>query len=170
MRGSGKTIALGLAIGLGAMWTFVIPAAGAVDAGGSEDNGIVLARHEENPPSTGPQSEDPRAMTQAEWQALAQKVTVSLHWIGIQMGVEPQVRAVYVPALTQEYLQAFQLALGQGATTQQADILASQYIFARIRQLAGPGASSGQGGDGCVYSRGGSFCAGSDGFRSFSFR
>jgi len=109
-------------------------------------------------------------MTQGEWQALFQKVAINLDWIGIQMGVLPEVRAVYVPALTQEYLQAFQLSLMQGATKPQADILASQNTFARIRQLAPPsGAAPGiQGRDDCVYSRGGSFCSGTDGFRSFS--
>lgn len=134
---------------------------------------IVLAMMSLGPLVTAGQSwrhEDPRTMTQAEWQALAQNATTTLNWIGTQMGMPPQVRAVYVPALTQEYLQAFQMSLMQGATKQQADIWASQYTYARIQQLRAQSGGGGQGGDGCVYSRGGSFCAGSDGFRSFSFR
>ncbi len=133
---------------------------------------FALARHEEGEEKVSPKEEDPRTMTEGEWEALAQKVGTNLEWIGIQMGVQPEVRAIYVPALTQEYLQAFQLSLLQGATKQQADILASQYIFARIRQLAAQSSSApgGQAEEGWVYSPGGSFCEVSDGIRSYTFR
>lgn len=116
------------------------------------------------------QREDPRTMTEREWQELTQKAAMTLRWIGLQMGANPQELAIFVPVLTQEYLQAFQLSLQQGATKQQADILASQYIFARVRQLTAQSGGGAQGGDGCVYSRGGTFCSGSDGFRDFSFK
>jgi len=88
-----------------------------------------------------------QTMTQAEWQALAQQVATTLDRLGIQMGAPPQTRAVYVPALTQEYLRVFQRLLMQGATKQQADLLASQHIGALIQQLvAGAGSAPGSGG------------------------
>ena len=163
-------------VGLAVIWGPPLMATGQAWPGSGPSSLFVLAGHEDDddevrPKRRDPQMrEDPRTMTQGEWQTLFQKVAINLDWIGIQMGVPPEVRAVYVPALTQEHLQAFQLSLMQGATKPQTDILVSQYIFARIRQLApqsGP-APGIQGRDDCVYSRGGSFCAGTDGFRSFS--
>jgi len=157
-----RRIRIALVIGLALLWTNALSA---------EDQGWLVPAQLQQEHAEEP-SGDPRVMTENEWEALAQKVGMNLNWIGIQMGVSPQELAFYVPALTQEYLQAFQLSLTQGATKQQADILASQYIFARIRQLAAQSGSSlgSQGEEGCVYSRGGSFCAGTDGFRSFSFQ
>ena len=75
------------------------------------------------------------AMTQADLQALAYQVSANLHQAGAAMGVPPHVRAVYVPALTQEYLQVFQGAMMQGAMPQQADLIASQHIRNRVSQL-----------------------------------
>ena len=49
-------------------------------------------------------------------------------------GVPPS----YVPALTQEYLGAFQHALRQGATIPQADTVASQHLTAVIQQISTP--------------------------------
>jgi hypothetical protein len=60
---------------------------------------------------------------------------MSLHQLGMAMGVPSQTRAAYVPGLTQEYLQVFREWLVQGATVQQADIMASQYLYGRISQL-----------------------------------
>ena len=75
------------------------------------------------------------SMTQADLQALAYQVSVQLHQAGAAMGVPPHVRAVYVPALTQEYLQVFQNAMRQGAMPQQANLIASQHIRNRVSQL-----------------------------------
>jgi hypothetical protein len=171
---------IGLAMQVTWLWTLLLLMAGSgalvsaqpLSDRDEESSHFTLVRHEEGQEQVAPDKDDPRAMAEGEWEALAQKVAMNLNWIGIQMGVSPQELAFYVPALTQEYLQAFQLSLTQGATKQQADILASQYIFGRIRQLAAQSGSSlgSQGEEGCVYSRGGSFCAGSDGFRSFSFQ
>lgn len=121
-------------------------------------------------PQRRPRREDPRVMTQAEWQAVARKVSTNLQWLGIQMGANPQELAVFVPVFTQEYLKAFQYSLMQGATKRQSDLLASQHTYVLIQRLAQQSGGSGGGGDGCVYSRGGSFCSGSDGFSSFSFK
>lgn len=174
---SWKKVGIGLAIGLTMMWVHpLLPAdqgwlvsAQAQQGGDEERSPFAFGQHEEDEEKESLQREDPRIMTQGEWLALAQQVAMNLHWIGMQMGVSPEVRAIYVPALTQEYLQAFQLSLMQGAIKQQADILATQYIFARIQQLAAQAGPGSQGDDGCVSGRhGGSFCSGSDGFMSFS--
>ena len=68
-------------------------------------------------------------------QRLGYRVARQLDQQGAAMGFPPHVRAPYVSALTQEYLQAFQWLLAQGATWQQADMLASQHIAQRTQQL-----------------------------------
>lgn len=166
-----RKVGAALAIALTMTWLSPSMTAGQDWRGSAQATPFALVRHEEGGERVSPETGDPRTMTPGDWQALAQKVATNLHWIGIQMGAQPQQLAVFVPLFTQEYLQAFQVSLMQGSTKRQADILASQYIFARIQQMAAQsgGAPGTQGGDGCVHSRGGSFCAGSDGFRSFSF-
>ncbi len=72
---------------------------------------------------------------QINWQTLARQVSMSLHRLGMSMGVPAHVRAAYVPGLTHEYLQVFQNRLVRGATPQQADVTASQYIYGRVGQL-----------------------------------
>jgi hypothetical protein len=97
-------------------------------------------------------------MTSGEWQALAYEVAVTLDRIGIQMGVTPQVRASYVPVLTRKYLQVFQMGLQQGATKQQANMFASQYITDLIQQLmAGNNGGHGNGVMGPGYNDRGPF-------------
>ncbi len=181
MSTSRKILGMGIELAMQTIWIWIflllLGGPGAIVSAqplsqGNRLSPFMHGSYEESEGKEAVEPADPRAMTEGEWEALVQKVSVNLDWIGIQMGVQSEARAIYVPALTQEYLQAFHLSLTQGATKQQADILASQYIFARIRQLAAESGSApgSQGEDGCVYSRGGSFCAGSDGFRSFSFR
>jgi hypothetical protein len=75
------------------------------------------------------------SMPRIDWQGLAQHVAMSLDQLGMAMGVPPQTRAAYVPGLTREYLQVFRGWLIQGATVQQADTMASQYLYGRISQL-----------------------------------
>jgi len=79
-------------------------------------------------------SQPAQTISPAQWHALGQTVATSL----TQAGVPP----VYVPALTQEYLAAFQHALQQGATAAQADTFASHHTMAMMQQLS---TSPGQG-------------------------
>jgi hypothetical protein len=174
-----RKIGIELAITLTVIWAPPVVAADQAWPGSGPGSLFVLAGHEDDeddeaevrPERRDPRTrQDPRTMTQAEWQAIAQKVSMNLHLLGIQLGATPQELAILVPTFTQEYLRAFQFALLQGANKQQADILATQHIFAQIQQLAARSGAGGQGGDGCFYTRGGSMCSGSDGFLGFSFR
>ena len=160
MNGCWAKISTALAIGLTIVSTDPILAAG---------NPFLLVGHEGSQQPEGPERGDPRAMTQAEWQMISQRVSTNLYALGLQFGTSPQELAVLVPIFTQEYLRAFQFVLLQGGTKQQADILATQHIFAQIQQLAARTGAGDQGGDGCVYSRGGAMCSGRDGFLGFSF-
>lgn len=72
---------------------------------------------------------------QVDLQQLAYQVSVQLHQAGIAMGVPAQTRAVYVPILTQEYLGVFQVSISRGATSYQANQIATQYIQNRVSQL-----------------------------------
>jgi hypothetical protein len=106
----------------------------------------------------------PQTMTPGEWQALARQVAGRLDQIGRQMGVAPQVRAVYVPAFTQEYLKTFQMLLMQGASKQQADVLATRHIAGLIQQAMAQSGTASSGG----YLRRGPFgSTGSDGNCSY---
>ena len=72
------------------------------------------------------------------WQAMGQTVALQL----TQAGVPP----AYVPALTQEYLDACQVALLQGATMPQAEAFATYHLAQVLQRLSaqgsgGPGAS-----------------------------
>ncbi len=170
---------IALAIGLALIWAHPVVAADPAWPSSGGDSLFVLAGAEDDeddeaevkPEGKAPRTrQDPRTMSQAEWQAIAQRVSMNLHLLGIQLGATPQELAILVPTFTQEYLRAFQFALLQGANKQTADILATQHIFAQIQQLAARSGGGGQRGDGCVYTRGGSMCSGSDGFLGFSFR
>lgn len=78
---------------------------------------------------SGPASSEPaQTISPAQWHALGQTVATYL----TQAGVPP----VYVPALTQEYLAAFQHALRQGATAAQADTFASHHVTAMMQQIS----------------------------------
>ena len=93
-----------------------------------------------------PPREPAQSITPAQWHALGQTVATNL----ARAGVPPS----YVPALTQEYLGAFQHALRQGATMQQADTVASRHLTAvhdgGEQRLVSPGTQSHQAG--CVGS------------------
>lgn len=107
------------------------------------------------------------SMTPNEWQDMTRRVASTLDQIGMQMGVAPQVRALYVPRLTQEYLRVFQGALLQGMPPQQADILASHYVVGLIRQaMAGSGSTPGDAYPGQMH-RGAFGTWGSDGKCSY---
>ena len=73
-------------------------------------------------------SQPAQTMSPAQWHALGQAVATDL----TQAGVPP----VYVPALTQEYLGAFQHALLQGATVAQADTFAAHHVTAMMQQMS----------------------------------
>ena len=68
----------------------------------------------------------PQAVHPSQWQALAQTVAMNLSRAGIP--------APYVPALTREYLGAFQRALMLGMPAPQADMIATQHVTAVIQQ------------------------------------
>jgi hypothetical protein len=77
----------------------------------------------------------PQPIFPSQWQALAQNVAVQLGRVGIPVQ--------YIPALTQEYLGAFQRALMLGATVPQADILATQHVTAVMQRALAAGVGGG---------------------------
>lgn len=164
-----------LALALTTLWTWPVTASAQDLREALRVESSLLAADdddddEDETPRPQPRREDPRTMTQADWRALARKVATNLQWLGLQMGANPQELQVFIPIFTNEYLHAFRVALMQGATKPQADILASQHTYALIQRLAQQSGGGGGGGDGCHYSRGGTFCSGRDGFRDFTFR
>lgn len=170
-----KMLWVWLAVVLTTGWVWPVPTAAEDRRGASRVDASTPAADdddddEDETPRPQPRREDPRTMTPADWRALARKVATNLQWLGLQMGANPQELQVFVPIFTNEYLQAFRVALMQGATKPQADILASQHTYALIQRLAQQSGGGGGGGDGCHYSRGGTFCSGRDGFRDFTFR
>lgn len=87
-----RTVRMAVVIGLTMAWFCPLVAA-AQGRPGSGPNPPGLERDEDGD-EEGSEGERSRTMTQAEWQALGQKVSVNLHWIGVQMGANPQELAV----------------------------------------------------------------------------
>jgi hypothetical protein len=96
----------------------------------------------------------PQAVHPSPWQALAQTVAMNLTRAGIP--------SPYVPALTREYLGAFQRALVLGMPAPQADMIATQHVTAVIQQAL---AAMGSGGSTSTYGNAGGlgYQIGSDG-------